>query len=285
MPQRPVAGVDHTTPGRPAAAPATTHTTPASEFPTADDPLPTLIVSTPPETRNETAPQRLDVVLTVLHVQVPRAALPQTQTLWSHLREDLFDGATALRLWENGFRVGIGNAEWWDAVHAALDAIDGVQSASPAPVRVPPNFPLAFELDAEPHEQTLFWVPDDGVLTGETWPQSRNVLRVSYELDLQDLERIRLAVVPEVRQNLGGFEWVRREAGLIQQPKFNGRAFGAAGFRADLEPGEFLLVAPNERADVYGLLGRAFLACEQDGQRYDSYVFLRADVNHVAQRN
>jgi len=32
-------------------------------------------------------------------------------------------------------------------------------------------------------------------------------------------------------------------------------------------------------------VGGAFLISEEDGRRYDSYVFLRADVNHVALRD
>ena len=46
-----------------------------------------------------------------------------------------------------------------------------------------------------------------------------------------------------------------------------------------------LEMAPGEQADVYGLVGSTFLARGQDGRRFDSYVFLRADVNHVAQRD
>lgn len=227
---------------------------------------------------------RLNLVLTVLHVQVPRDASDDAATLWNHLREDVFDSGTALRLRQNGLRVGVGRAQWWEPVRAALDAIPGVRSLPLTPLRVPPQYPVAFELDTAPHEQTLFYVADDGVLTGETWPASRNVLRVSYDFDLADSDRVRLAVVPEVRQRLRGWRWVRSEAGLTQEPNYAGRAFGAAAFLAELEPGEFLLVAPGERADVYGLVGRQFLVQQQEGREYDSYVFLRADVNHVAQR-
>ena len=97
-------------------------------------------------------------------------------------------------------------------------------------------------------------------------------------------DRIRLSVVPEVRQRLEGLRWVRNEAGVTQVPNYSGRAFGAAGFAADLEPGRFLLIAPGEQSGVSGLVGNSFLVSEEDGQSYDSYVFLRADVNHVAQR-
>jgi hypothetical protein len=228
---------------------------------------------------------RLDVVLTILHVAVPPRSRAQTEPLWNHLREDVFDGATTVRLQKNGVRVGVGNAEWWDAVKATLDATDGVHSQALDPVRIPPDFPLALELDERPREQTLFFLGDDGILTGETWPQSRNVLRVSYDINPANPERVRVAVTPEVRQRLDGSRWVRSGAGLTQIPQYSGRAFGAAGFNVDLEPGEFLLVAPGPQADLYGIVGGAFLSSEREGERCDSYVFLRADMNHVAFRN
>jgi hypothetical protein len=36
---------------------------------------------------------------------------------------------------------------------------------------------------------------------------------------------------------------------------------------------------------LFGIVGGAFLSSEQEGRRYDSYVFLRADLNYVAHRN
>ncbi len=228
---------------------------------------------------------RLDVVLTVLNVQVPRAQRTSADPLWNHLREDVLDGETALRLRRNGLRVGIGNGQWWEAVRATLDAVAGVRSISMEPVRLPPGYPLALEMDTAAREQTLFFVGQDGVLTGETWPQSRNVLRLSYDLNPEHPERIRLAVVPEVRQHLDGWRWAKTDAGMARLPNYAGRAFGAAAILVDLEPGEFLLVAPGEQSDAFGLVGGAFLGGGEGGERYDSYVFLRADVNHVAQRN
>ncbi len=250
----------------------------------ADNPL-KLVVAEAPELTAASSGTQLNVVLTVLKVQVPRAEREHADSLWNHLREDLFDSGTALRLQRNGVRVGVGNAQWWEAVRGTLNAITGIQSISTLPMRLPPNYPLAVELDTAPREQTLFYMAEDGILTGETWPQSRNVLRMSYELDLEHPERIRLMVVPEVRQKLNGWRWVKSVNGLTQLPNYGGRAFGVAGFLVDLEPGEFLLIAPGEQSKVFGLVGNAFLVCEEDGRRYDSYVFLRADVNHVVQGN
>ena len=56
----------------------------------------------------------------------------------------------------------------------------------------------------------------------------------------------------------------------------------AAAFQAEVQPGEFLLIAPSRDADVYGIVGGAFLSGSVEADRCDCYVFLRADVNHVA---
>jgi hypothetical protein len=228
---------------------------------------------------------RLDVVLTVLHVQAPRDQRPQMEPLWNHLREDALDSAATLRMRRNGVRVGLGREEWWDAVKAALDAVEGVRSNTLDPVRVPAGYPLALELDEQPRDQTLFFVAPDGVLSGETWPQSRNVLRVSYELDFIQRDELRLTVAPEVRQRLDGWRWVRTAEGVSQTPNYNGRVVSAAAFDVGLSPGEFLVVDPGPQADLYGLVGGALLVRELDGRPFDSYVFLRADVNHVARGN
>lgn len=267
--------------------PARTETAaPRAAPPATPDAKPLTLVPESPAEYGASRPQRrLDVVLNVLYVRVPREARGQVEPVWNHLRENVVDGVVAARLVGNGLRIGVGHEASWAAVKAALDALDGVRAVALEPVRVPAGYPLAFELDERPREQTLFFVAADGVLTGETWPASRNVLRVHYELNLERPDTVRLVVVPEVRQRQMGWRWIRSEAGLTQVPKYGGRAFGAAGFAVDLAAGEFLLVAPGAQADVYGLIGGAFLSYEDDGQRTDSYVFLRADVNHVAQHH
>jgi len=266
-------------------APTETPAPPAASNPDPSDENPLKLVVTSAADNRPTRLTRLDVVLTALRVRVPRDQRARAELMWNHLREDVLDAATALRLHRNGLRVGLGDEQWWDAIRATLDAIPDVRSSNVTPVRLPPDYPLALELDSGPHEQTLFFAGEDGILTGETWPQSRNVLRISWGLNLQHAERIRLMVVPEVRQRLEGLRWIRSGEDFVQVPNYAGRAVAAAAFVTDLEPGKFLVIAPGEQAGVYGLVGNAFLVSEEDGRRYDSYVFLRADVNHVVQRD
>ncbi len=227
-------------------------------------------------------PRQVQIVLTVLHVQVPQEHRAQAEPLWNYVHEDVVDYATRQRLRDNGVRVGVGHAQWWEAVKAVLDGIADVRSNALAPVRLPEDYPLALELDSEPQDRTIFFVSDDGILTGETWPASRVVLRLSCAVRLDQPDRLRLTAVPEVRQRLEGFRWVRSAGGLSQEPRFSGRTLPTAGFVVDLGPGEFLLVAPGEQAGLFGIPGGVLLVRTEDGQRRDSLIFVQAELRELA---
>lgn len=205
--------------------------------------------------------------------------------MWRQLREDVFDAETQLRLRENGFRVGVGHTDFWSSIREALDAIPDQRVTQTAPVRVPFGFPLSLELDTEPRDQTLFFIGRDGIVSGGSWPASRNVLRVAYGPDPQQVDRVRVIARPEVHQEEEGMRWVRTEEGVWQVPRQRISAFDAAEFTISLRPAEFLLVATSDAAHVFGIIGRAFLTAEVEGVRYRSYLFLRPGVSDVVARD
>ncbi len=214
------------------------------------------------------------VELRVLLVRVPVEQRAAMRSVWNHIREEVVSGELSMRLHENGFRVGIGHEKWWPQIKAAIDEIEGHRATQFDPVRLPPGYPLALELDSEPHDQTLFHVAADGVISGGTWAQSRNVLRISHSSDFRGPGRLLVKIMPEVRQRLEGWRWLRTESGLWQTPNYNGQAFEVVGVSLPLEPDEFILIAPGERAGKFGLIGGAFLRGELDGKSLESYLFL-----------
>ena len=223
--------------------------------------------------------------LAVLHVLIPRAEAAAIEKIWNFLREDPLDAETQQRLRQNGLRVGVGHTQWWEPIKAAIDAIDDHRVTFATPVRVPAGFPLSLELDHEPREQTLFYVGPDGILSGGTWPNSRNVLRVTYAPDMRDIQNVVVYVVPEVHQQQEGWEWVRTESGLWEVPRQAKQTFDAAGFAVTLGPGEFAVVAPSASSGIYGLLGGAFLTRVCEGRQYESYVFLRPEARQISQND
>lgn len=231
-----------------------------------------------PAARGVGAPLRpAQIELSVLHVQVPTEVREELGRLWALLREDVIESETALRLRRNGLRVGVGRTQDWPAVAQIIDSLDDRRVNRLEPVRLPPGFVLSLELDSAPREQTIFYVGFDGVLSGSTWPDSRNRLRIVQWPDLRRDDRIVLRMEPEVRQEREGSRWVRSAAGLTQVPLSESNPIPAAGFQATLGPDEFLLIGPGTSAGVRGLLGRALLVSEISGRLFESYVFLRPE--------
>lgn len=216
--------------------------------------------------------------LSVLHVSVPEAGERSLERVWSHVREDVLDSETQLRLRRNGFRVGAGHAQDWEAVKAVIDATDNCRVNDAPPVRLPEGFPLDLELIGEPRDQTIFCMERDGILSGATLASSRNVLRVVHTPDSADARRMRFAVVPCALQDRAGMRWIKTESGVAQVPRYAGRAYTSAGFSLSVTEGEFVVISPGPEASLPGIVGRVFLREESEDGVAAVYLFIRAAI-------
>lgn len=230
-------------------------------------------------------PVREPVVLSVFHVYVPQEQHASAGLIWRHLREDLPGAEAGLRLRRNGIRFGVGHDRSWDAIRAAIEAIEGRRTSETSRVMLRPGFPLALELNPRSHEQTIFCIGPDGTLSGGTWRDGRSVLLVQHAVDVQRPERVHLLVVPTLIQESAEGRWTQDASGAWQlAPAQSQRAFSAASFAAPLEPGEFLLIAPSAEARVSGLIGHEFLTRESEGRVFELFLFIRPEVVRVAER-
>jgi hypothetical protein len=255
---------------------------PAAEVPDADTAFTRPDSPLPPE---KARPVLEPVVVSVFYVHVPREQRSSAELIWRHLREDLLGAERGLRLRQNGIRCGVGHDRSWDAVRAAIEAIEGRRTSETSRVLLRPGFPLALELDPRPREQTIFCVGADGTLSGGTWRDSRTVLRIQHSADTQRPQRVHLLVLPTLVQESPETRWTRDASGAWQlAPGQTLSAFPAAGFAVPLEPGEFLLIAPSAEARVHGLIGREFLTRESEGRVFESFIFVRPEVMRVAER-
>ncbi len=228
----------------------------------------------------------LDIVFNILLVQTPRSERSATQALWDYYDEERIDPELLGRMRDNGFRIGLGRVEDWAAIRGILETIEDRRVNHPEPIRIPPGYPLGLELDSGPRDQTIFSVATDGVLSGTTWNESRNVLRLQYVIDPESPRRVLVELVPEVRQRLKGSEWAFTSDGLLQQSHYDGRAYAEAGILMPIESGQIVLLGPSAGdSDVYGIIGGAFLTEEILGTEYDSLVFLRPEVNYGGRDN
>lgn len=233
----------------------------------------------PPELR----PRILNLQVSVLHVEVPVESVRSMDKIWSHLRETALDDDTLLRLRRNGFRVGIGNTEWWEPLQEAVNAVQGVIVHAPEPVRSQVGVPTALEMDNGPRDQTLFCVGADGVLNGNTWPASRNVLKLAAMPDAREPDVIRVTLLPEVRQQFAGLRYVQTDSGLAALPREYSHPFDAAGAAIPIRPGEFVVLAPSETARVRGLIGTAILAHRNQDAEFVSYLLIRPEAIYARQ--
>lgn len=219
--------------------------------------------------------------IAAFNVLIPRDAKGEVRGIWRHLREDVIAADLAARLRANGLRVGVGNARWWTAIRTMLERVEGYRVSASAPLRQPVGAPLMLELDAEPRDQTIFQIGADGMLSGNTFPASRNLLRVLYQPDARPSGRIWVSVTPTIRQELGGQRWKRTAEGIVLAPNDQTTAIEAAAWALWLERDEFLVVAPSEAGRVEGLLGEALLSAQVEGKHYSSFLFFRPEVERL----
>lgn len=224
------------------------------------------------------SPQAQTVDVAILHVRCPSKARGRLNAIWDHVREERLDHDSRLGLARNGLRVGCGSSADWAEIKGIIDATEGCQSLAAAPVRLPQRFPLDLELDDGPRDQTLFAVEPDGVLSGATWKESRNVFRLVYERDVRERSRLQISVTPVVRQPADGYSWIPTDLGVAQVPRYGGRRFAGAGFRLSVERGEFILIGPGDQAVLRGLLGHVFMTRRADDDVYESYLFLHPAI-------
>jgi hypothetical protein len=227
-------------------------------------------------------PSAGSVRLTVLQVFVPSDGVEQAALIWNHVREEVLDSETVAHLRRNGLRIGLGHDRWWEPVRATLDAIPDCRISQSDPVLLRAGFPLVLELDPGARDQTLFWMDRAGSLSGCTWTQSRNTLRIYCAPDSQVADRVALRAVPAVWQRGPGSVWAQNERGPWELvPNQSLALVSGISIALSLDPGEFAVIAPSDDARVPGLIGSEFLTGVMDGRRYGSFIFLHPEVKRV----
>jgi hypothetical protein len=223
------------------------------------------------------------LIVSALHVRVPQEGLEGVDAIWNHLYEQVLDAQTLLTLRQNGIRVAVGHARFWDAVRAVLDTVEGRRVDDHEPIIVPRGYPLLLELDDHPHPQTLFVFDHNGSLSGATLPAGRNRLRLTAAMTSRERPRAQLFVVPEVGQQRDHPFWL--ESGEDGDSREKCTTFPSCGVSVALSEQEFLVLAPADPQRNESLVGGAFLTDEIDGNRYYSYIFIRPEFTRVGSRN
>jgi len=211
---------------------------------------------------------RLAVEFKLLRVELPAGAVSNSDKLWNHLDEEAVGSDKALLLQRNGFRVGLGQPGDWAAVEAILQAGRPALSKSRT-IRLRGAEPLSIEDGMAARDQTVFYYRSDGALAGQSIGKSRNVLRVDHHLDPQASNAVALRVTPEIRRRDLGLRMLRTPAGLQKLPAYEGLIVDELSFSLRVAPGCFVLIAAGPRSSQATLIGRQFMSCQGEQQRYE----------------
>lgn len=229
---------------------------------------------TPSERRPLVALQvRFDILL----AQADRGAFSQSGKIWNHLDENAVDSQRSLLLQRNGLRVARGREEAWAPIRALLEQAGTVKTSANSMI-MGNALPLLVEVEGLPRDQTLFLFRSDGSMGAASFPRSRNLLRIEYDLSLKDAEAVRILAMPEVRlpPQAVTYRPDRHQRGGTQWEEIS-RTLRELAFEMEVGSGEFIVIGPSRLAGTKGrghLAGSLLLCEEQNGRETETIYFI-----------
>lgn len=203
----------------------------------------------------------------VWRFRVPEGQVSLSEHLWDHLDESVVSADEALVLRRNGIRVGVGRESGWPAVRAVLMMYEPeVFHGEPV---VSDGIPISLDLDEVSAGAPIFYFDSHDHLVGASHPGGLMCFRIDHQPDVDDVGRLRLRVVPEIRQQqpAAGGRWSALLAPLMRQPV---ELFGQLAFSMTLSRGQYFIIGPGSATRMPHLVGSRFLRNEENGIRYEN---------------
>ncbi|MEE8170231.1 MAG: hypothetical protein V3T70_06765 [Phycisphaerae bacterium] len=215
----------------------------------------------------------------VLHVDVvclegPSGTFSMNDRLWELLNEFVVRPRRLLAHRDNGFRYGVCPAGIRPALQSLLSELPGLRTAQDSALPRADR-PVEIELAASPCDLALFWFDSLGHMRGASFEAARPFFLIDFKVDAGREARVRLRIVPEIRQASGPMRYVRTTAGYRRAPTYRGRVFESLGFSTELAAGEVFVVGPTPDARQAPMLGRTFMTNGSASQaRENLYLFI-----------
>lgn len=208
----------------------------------------------------------------VFRTQVPQGTFSESGKIWNHVDEQVVPADMATLLQRNGLRIARGKATAWAPIKALLDAEKDVNTYGNA-MTLNNGLPLTIELDARPHDQTLFLFRQDGSCPGASLPGSMNLLRVEYEIPVSAPESVLVSLMPEVRLQAPESPLVIEGWGgqPVTPPT---RVFRELAVRVLIGPDEFLAIGPSSAVRRSHTIGALMLNQTVDGRPFECMFFI-----------
>jgi len=220
---------------------------------------------------------RLIVKIRMATIEVPVGTASGSEEIWSYLDEEPVSAVRSVSLGRNGIRVGLGRDGAWPDLAAAFKRMTG-QAPSQSVLAAMPNDPLQIILRQHQGEATIFTFRDDRTLHGRDYPVGDYLLAVACTLDEDDLSKVMLTAVPQVRSTARLPAYVMSPLGpqLVNQPETF--SLSDLTFRLMVPPKGFIVIGPGANARNPSTAGYHFLTHKREGVEFETLLVLMPEV-------
>lgn len=237
--------------------------------------------------KKDTAPDKQKYILLVharlVWIEAPAGTISQSEDLWSYLRQEFLDSETGNTLAWNGIRIGKGQEEYWPDIADILQRITG-QALSRTSMLIRPGNPNSIILKTSHHGHTIFTCYPDRTISGMDYPPGSDLLTVVCTLNEDDPSRFMLTAVPQVRSSKRRPKIVRENKMPLIRSLPTVYTLEALTFRANMSPGDFLVIGPGPESRRESSAGRQFFTFTKEGVLFERVLVLAPKV-YATSRN
>jgi hypothetical protein len=213
------------------------------------------------------------VRLRLVTIEVPAGTASRSEEIWSYLDEEPVQAIRSVNLGRNGLRVGRGRADTWPDLARIFKRMTGRSPKQTLLVAIPGD-PLPIVLKERQAAQTIFTFYDDRTLSGADYPPGDNVLATVCTLDEDDVSRIMVTIVPQIRTTHRKTRFVLDggEPKKVAAPMTY--SFPQLAFQLTVPSKDFLVIGPGAHARRPTSVGNHFLVREKEGVEFESLLVL-----------
>jgi len=234
----------------------------------------------PNDARSGTAkPGRYVLVarLRLVTIEVPVGTASGSEEIWSYLDEEPVSAIRSASLGRNGLRVGLGREDSWPDLARIFKRMTGRSPKQNLVVAVPGD-PLPIVLKERQQIQTIFTFYDDRTLSGADYPPGDNVLAVVCTLNEDDLSKLMITVMPQVRSTRHRTRFVMGQTGPRMVSTAEVFNFPHLTFRLTVPSKDFLVIGPGAHSRRPTSVGHHFLVKKKEGMEFETLLVLIPEV-------
>ena len=224
-------------------------------------------------------PKRYQIVVTMklTTIEVPVGTASGSEDVWSYLEEEPVKPIRSASLGRNGFRVGLGRAGSWPDLVRVFKRMTG-RSPEQSLVATMPGAPLPIILREKPTAETIFTFHSDRTLSGRDYPPGDYLLAVVCTLDEDDLSKVLITAMPQVRAARSRKTFAMKKAGPGIVVKSEVYDFAPLAFQLTIPPKGFVVIGPGANSRNPISAGHHFLVRKKEGMEFETLLVLTPEV-------